>query len=116
MVCLATPLSRLFRRFAGLLFALYSSSTEAALGWMGMVHRLWRTASYFVSPLSLAWMNDSSITRHIGKAGVFFRRMESVLQASIAEYFVLYICYLLRMCETDYTNNFYIQSEAVIAR
>ena len=53
-------------------------------------------------------MNDSSIT--------FFRRMESVLQASIAEYFVLYICYLLRMCETDYINNFYIQSETVIAR
>jgi hypothetical protein len=47
---------------------------------------------------------------------VFFRRMESVVQASIVEYFVLYICYLLCMCETDCTNNFYIQSETVIAR
>jgi len=45
---------------------------------MGMVHRLWRTASYFASRLSLAWMNDSYITRHIGKAGVFFGRLESV--------------------------------------
>jgi hypothetical protein len=65
--------------------------------------------------LHLAWMDGSYITRYIGKAGVFFRRMEPVVQASIAEYFVLYICYLLRMCETEYTNNFYIQSETVIA-
>jgi hypothetical protein len=58
----------------------------------------------------------SYITRQIGKAGVFFRRMESLVQAPNGEYFVLYICYLLRLCETDYTNNSYTQSEAVIAR
>jgi hypothetical protein len=46
----------------------------------------------------------------------FFRYTESVIQASITEYFVLYICYLLCMYETGYTKNFSIQFETVITR
>jgi hypothetical protein len=61
-------------------------------------------------------MNGSYITRHIGEAGVFSGAWNLWYRHPTAEYFVLYICYLLRMYETDYTNNFYIQSETVIAR